>query len=48
MPWKMETIMSPCKKFVIPAQSPGVNMRDLCLRVGTSRKTGCKWPRRFL
>ncbi len=47
MPWKVETITSQTKESVIPAQSPGVNMRDLCLRVGTSRKTGYKWPRRF-
>ena len=48
MPWKVETVMSQRKEFVTLAQSGGVNMSELCLRIGISRKTGYKWLRRYL
>ena len=48
MPWKVETVMSQRKEFVTLAQSEGVNMSELCLRIGISRKTGYKWLRRYL
>ena len=37
--------MSQREEFVALAQSEGVNMSDLCLRSGISRKTGYKWLR---
>ena len=48
MPWKVETVMSQRKEFVTLAQSEEVNMSELCLRIGISRKTGYKWLRRYL
>ena len=48
MPWKVETVMSQRKEFVTLAQSEGVNMSELCLRTGISRKTGYKWLKRYL
>ena len=48
MPWKVETVMSRRKEFVTLAQSEGVNISELCLRIGISRKTGYKWLRRYL
>ena len=47
MPWKVGTVMSQREEFVILAQSEGVNMSELCLRSGISRKTGYKWLRRW-
>ncbi len=48
MPWKVGTVMSQREEFVVLAQSEGVNMSELCLRSGISRKTGYKWLRRYL
>ena len=43
MPWKVDTVMSQRKEFVILAQAEGANMSELCRRSGISRKTGYKW-----
>ena len=48
MPWKVASAMSQREEFVALAQSEGVNMSELCLRSGISRKTGYKWLRRYL
>ena len=48
MPWKVASTMSQREEFVALAQSEGVNMSELCLRSGISRKTGYKWLRRYL
>ena len=48
MPWKVASAMSQREEFVALAQSEGVNMSELCLRSGISRKTGYKWLRRCL
>ena len=42
MPWKVASAMSQREEFVALAQSEGVNMSELCLRSGISRKTGYK------
>ena len=39
--------MSQREEFVALAQSEGVNMSELCLRSGISRKTGYKWLSRY-
>ena len=46
MPWKVGTVMSQREEFVVLAQSEGVNMSQLCMYTGISRKTGYKWLRR--
>ena len=46
MPWKVASAMSQREEFIALAQSEGVNMSELCLRSGISRKTGYKWLRR--
>ncbi len=43
MPWKMDTVMSQRKEFVILARAEGANISELCRRCGISRKTGYKW-----
>lgn len=43
MPWKVDTVMSQRKEFVILAQEEDTNMSELCRRSGISRKTGYKW-----
>ena len=48
MPWKVGTHMSLRKEFIALAQSDGVNMSELCRRMGISRKTGYKWLRRYV
>ena len=48
MPWKVASAMSQREEFVALAQSEGVNMSELCLRSGISRKTGYKWLSRYL
>ena len=48
MPWKVASAMSQREEFVALAHSEGVNMSELCLRSGISRKTGYKWLRRYL
>ena len=48
MPWKVGTVMSQREEFVVLAQSEGVNMSQLCMYTGISRKTGYKWLRRYL
>ena len=47
MPWKVGTHMSLRKEFIALAQSDGVNLSELCRRMGISRKTGYKWLRRY-
>ena len=47
MPWKVETVMFQRKEFIALAQYEGVNMSELCLRSGISRKTGYKWLNRY-
>lgn len=39
--------MSQRFEFVVLAQQPGVNFRELCRRFGISRKTGYKWRSRY-
>ena len=48
MPWKVASAMSQREEFVALAHSEGVNMSELCLRSGISRKTGYKWLSRYL
>ena len=48
MPWRVEPIVSQRKELVTLAQCEGVNMSELCQRIGVSRKTGYKWLRRYL
>ena len=48
MPWKVASAMSQREELVALAQSEGVNMSELCLRSGISRKTGYKWLSRYL
>ena len=45
---RLERVMSQREEFMTLAQSEGVNMSELCLRSGISRKTGYKWLRRWL
>ena len=39
MPWKVASAMSQREEFVALAHSEGVNMSELCLCSGISRKT---------
>lgn len=47
MPWKVETLMSAREEFIALALADGVNMSELCRRMGISRKTGYKTLRRY-
>ena len=47
MPWKVETLMSAREEFIALVLSGSVSMSELCRRFGISRKTGCKWVRRY-
>jgi transposase InsO family protein len=43
MPWKECNPMSELKEFLLFAEQPGANIRQLCQRFAISRKTGHKW-----
>lgn len=47
VPWKNNTLMTQRFEFVLLAQEPGVNFRELCRRFQISAKSGYKWLRRF-
>ena len=47
MPWKETSIMSSRKEFVVLAQAPGANIRQLCRRFGISSRTAYKWLTRY-
>ena len=47
MPWGEVTVLSQRQEFVLLAQQPNVNKRELCRRFGISAKTGYKWLDRF-
>jgi transposase InsO family protein len=47
MTWKPQTIMSQRHEFVLLANTPGINFRELCRRFHLSAKTGYKWCARF-
>lgn len=48
MPWKERDIMSLRREFVILANKPDTNIRDLCRRFEISAPTGYKWMSRFV
>jgi transposase InsO family protein len=47
MPWHSIDPMFQRHEFVLLAEQPGVNIRELCRRTGISAKTGYKWLARF-
>lgn len=47
MPWKEVSIMSSREEFVVLAQAPGANIRQLCRRFGISSRTAYKWLARY-
>lgn len=47
MPWQECTTMLIRREFVLLAQQPQSNVRELCRRYGVSPKTGYKWLERF-
>jgi transposase InsO family protein len=47
MPWKVKSLMSQRREFVMLAQAEGINFSQLCKRFAISRKTGYKWLERF-
>lgn len=47
MPWSPRNTMSLRHEFVLLAQSPGSNRRELCRRFNISPQTGYKWLARF-
>ena len=47
MPWKEMSIMSSREEFVVLAQAPGANIRQLCRRFGISARTAYKWLARY-
>jgi len=46
MPWQERCTMSLRQEFLLLANQPGSNFRQLCQRFGISRKTGYKWRQR--
>lgn len=46
MPWQECTTMSNRREFVLLAEQPQSNVRELCRRFGISPKTGYKWLKR--
>ena len=46
MPWQERTPMSIRIEFVLLAQQPGANVRELCRRFEISPKTAYKWLQR--
>lgn len=47
MPWNTRDAMSLKEEFVVLAQQPGCNRRELCQRFGISAPTGYKWLKRY-
>jgi putative transposase len=48
MPWKETTVVTERMQFVLAVEAePLESMTVLCARFGISRKTGCKWLKRF-
>lgn len=47
MPWKTLNIMDLREEFVLLADRPDANRRELCRRFGISPQTGYKWLERF-
>ena len=47
MPWQEMSIMSSRAEFVVLAQVPGTNIRQLCRRFGISSRTAYKWLARY-
>lgn len=47
MPWYPTDPMFQRHEFVLLAEQPGVNLRELCRRTGISAKTAYKWMARF-
>ncbi|MDU9416623.1 helix-turn-helix domain-containing protein, partial [Pseudomonas sp. zfem005] len=47
MPWQECTTMSIRREFVLLAQHPQSNIRELCRRYGISPKTAYKWLERY-
>ena len=47
MPWKEMSIMSSRAEFIVLAQVPGANIRQLCRRFGISSRTAYKWLARY-
>lgn len=47
MPWEEVTVVSQRQEFVLLAEQPAANRRELCRRFGISPKTGYKWLGRF-
>jgi transposase InsO family protein len=47
MPWRVSSTMSERHQFVLLAQQPEANRRELCRRFGISSATAYKWLRRF-
>lgn len=47
MPWQEVSTMSLRKEFVMLANQPGSNRRELCHRFNISAKTGYKWLARY-
>jgi transposase InsO family protein len=48
MPWKVHSLMSSRKEFVLLARPGDNNIAELCRRAGISRKTGYKWINRYV
>jgi transposase InsO family protein len=47
MPWKVRSLMSSKKEFILLALSCQGNVSELCRRFGISRKTAYKWINRY-
>jgi transposase InsO family protein len=47
MPWREVTAVSQRQEFVVLAQDPGANIRELCRRFSISPRTGYRWLGRF-
>jgi transposase InsO family protein len=47
MPWRVSSTMSQRLEFVLLANQPQANRRELCRRFGISSRTAYKWLRRF-
>jgi transposase InsO family protein len=47
MSFKLKTVMEQRQEFVLLANHPEANIKELCERFGLSRKTGYKWLNRY-
>ena len=47
MPWKDVSIMDQRREFIVDYHRGLWSVRELCSRVGISRKTGYKWIERY-